>query len=127
MNHTKGKWEAKDIPSHGWEIFAEVNMGKDENGGVVQPIYNVDIKPYIRVGDDGIAYVMIAYESWRQFPSVNFKEMQEANAHLIAASPVMLQALVEVESYLENRHPESYRQLEIVREALAKAKGKEVD
>ncbi len=95
MKYTKGKWTIKNIPSHGLEIYAEVNMGTDEHGGVLQPIYNVDIKPHLKVGEDGKAFLMIAYESWRQFPSINFQEMQEANAQLIAAAPDGLEAGVD--------------------------------
>ena len=95
MNYTKGEWTIKEIPSHGLEIFAEVNMGKDEHGGVLQPIYTVSIRPHLKVCNDGIAELMIAYESWRQFPSVNFEEMQRANAQLIAAAPDLYEALKE--------------------------------
>ncbi len=101
MDFTKGKWEARNVPSAGWEIFAEVNMGKDENGGVLQPIYNVDIKPSLSVGDDGKVYAMIAYESWRQFPSIKFQKMQEANAQLIATAPKLYEALKHIIAYAE--------------------------
>ena len=40
------------------------------------------------------------------------------------AAPDMFQALVEMEAYLENWHPESTYQLEIVRKSLAKAESK---
>jgi hypothetical protein len=126
MEYTKGEWKVKNIPSHGLEIFAEVNIGNDENGGVLQPIYNVDIKPYVRIGDDGKAYVIIAYESWRQFPSVNFQKMQKANAQLIAAAPELYGALKAAKARLEEYHDitEGFRLERQMQKALAKAEGK---
>lgn len=129
MEYTKGPWTIKNIPSHGLEIYAEVNMGKDENGGVLQPIYNVDIEPHLRVGKDGTASVMIAYESWRQFPSINFQKMQEANAQLIATAPELCEALKEARGVLEvvssglTSKPIE-RALLITSKALAKVEGK---
>lgn len=97
---TQGEWTVKDADSAGLEIFAEVNLGKDENGGVLQPIYNVGIRPSLMVDKNGKVTMMIAYESWRQFPSINFQEMQKANANLIAAAPDMYEALKLLQSAL---------------------------
>ena len=92
--HTKGQWEIQNIPSHGLEICAKVDIGKEDmSGGVLQPIYAVSLKPSLSVDDNGAVTMMVCYESWRQFPSINFKEMQEDNAHLIAAAPELLEAL----------------------------------
>ena len=135
MEYTKGEWEVRDIPSHGLEIYAKVNIGKDENGGVVQPIYDVDIKPNLSIDNDGKVWMMIAYESWRQFPSTNFQEMQKANANLIAAAPDMYQALKECLVLIEDLMPgvanialQNYRRLNEApvtgNRAIAKAEGK---
>lgn len=93
MKFTKGPWEAKDIPSAGWQIYAEVDLGKDERRGVIQPIYNVNVKPMLFVNNEGTVTAVIAYEDWRQFPSINFQEMQAANSRLIAAAPRLYNAL----------------------------------
>ena len=94
MKHTPGPWEIKNVPSAGIGIFAKVDIGKsDMSNGVLQPIYNVSVKPMLQVQDDGMVVAQLCYESWRQFPSTNFKEMQEANARLIASAPELLKAL----------------------------------
>ena len=49
------------------------------------------------------------------------RDIRHFNTPLVKAAPDMFQALVEMEAYLENRHPESTTQLEIVRKALSKA------
>jgi len=95
--HTPGPWEAKDVPAAGIEIFAKVDIGKEDmSSGVLQPIYNVSLKPSLQVGENGIVNLMISYESWRQFPSINFQEMQRANARLIAAAPELLETCKQI-------------------------------
>ena len=94
MKFTPGPWEAKYIPSSGLKIIAKVDIGKEDmSNGVLQPIYDLSVKPELRVNDNGSVTMELAYESWRQFPSVDFKAMQEANASLIAAAPDMYEAL----------------------------------
>lgn len=100
--HTPGPWKVEDHAGVGLEIFATVNLGPEQceasasttpSGPLLQPIYNVPLRPEIKVGDDGIAYVKLAYEDWRQFPSIAFKKMQKANAYLIAAAPELLELI----------------------------------
>lgn len=92
VKHTPGPWEVENE-----QIFAKVDIGKDDmSGGVLQPIYDVPLRPQLSVNDSGIVTMHICYESWRQFPSINFKEMQEANAHLITAAPELLDALEKI-------------------------------
>lgn len=125
-NFTKGQWTVKDVDSAGLEIFTEVNLWKDENGGVLQPIYNVGIRPSLMVDKNGKVTMMIAYESWRQFPSINFQEMQKANANLIAASPNMYKALKALVDHFRN-NDENYWKSDLCTEALAalrKAEGR---
>ena len=91
--HTPGPWEVRPTRADTQEVFAAVNIGTDEEGGILQPIYDISLHPSLMVGrDDGLVYAMLTYESYRQFPSVDFKEMQRANARLIAAAPDLLEA-----------------------------------
>ena len=141
MKHTPGPWEAKDVESAGIEIFAKVDIGKEDmSGGVLQPIYRVSLEPSLQVGKDGIVRAMISYESWRQFPSINFQEMQRANAQLISAAPELLEAckigLEEMKTWLKSEEcdcpPEGHicglprltRHIEQIRQAIAKAEGR---
>ena len=98
--HTEGPWELRDVVGSGLEIWARVDLGKSRceqtdlaTGPYLQPIYEVSIEPQLRVGKDGTVEAHICYESWRQFPSINFQEMQRANAKLITASPEMADSL----------------------------------
>lgn len=93
MKSTPGPWEARDVKGAGWEIYATVNIGKAEGGGVLQPIYNVGCRPMLFVNEEGTVTMKISFEDWRQFPSVNFEKMQEANAILIASAPRLYNAL----------------------------------
>ena len=87
--HTPGRLEVREVSGAGIQIWAEVNIGRDEHGGVLQPIYEIGLRPLLQVGEDGRVHMMLAYESWRQFPSTDFKAMQRANAVLFAAAPEM--------------------------------------
>lgn len=87
---TPGPWELRDLPSHGIEIWAPVNIGGKPGQETIQPIYDLSVKPQLRVLDDGTTEMIIAYESWRQFPSPNFQEMQKANARLIICAHSIL-------------------------------------
>ena len=138
MKHTSGPWEAKKVSGAGLQIWATVDLGPSEHEGadrvsgpLLQPIYRVEIKPSLVVGDDGKAYAMLSYEDWRQFPSIRFKEMQEANARLIAAAPDLLSALEElvdeasslITHFDINRHVNAkylWQQIEKARAAIAK-------
>lgn len=85
---TPGPWRVEDVPRAGLEISARVDIGKEDmSDGVLQPIYHVSLEPAVTVNIDGTVTATIAFESYRQFPSVNFKAMQRANANLIAAAP----------------------------------------
>lgn len=99
---TPGKWETKErFKGSHIEIWSTVNLGLDENSMPPQPIYEVSIKPSFQMGEDGKVYLMISYESFRQFSSVNFKEMQRANSELIAHAPTDIKALLKYIEELE--------------------------
>lgn len=85
MKHTPGPWELEDAGNNTFEIRARVNVGRDEGGGVLQPISS--LQPSLMVGKDGRVYASLVYDSYRQFPSLDFLEMQRANAQLMTAAP----------------------------------------
>ena len=87
MTHTPGPWEIKEGAGGSQEIHAKVNIGRDMSKGVLQPLYDVQLRPSLMVGEDGAVYASLTYDSYRQFPSVDFVAMQRANARLIAAAP----------------------------------------
>ena len=89
FEHTPGPWKLQNDT----EIWADVHIGEDQDGKNYQPIYEVPIPARLVVMKDGTVEAHISYESWRQFPSNDFKAMQEANARLIVTSPKLLRAL----------------------------------
>jgi hypothetical protein len=109
---TPGPWTLIDSPSAGLEIHAAVDLGREKQchdesvptGPVLRRLYEVSLKPSVRIGEDGRAHVMLAYEEWRQFPTVNFQEMQRANARLMADAPNLYAEVVALRASL-TRHP----------------------
>ena len=91
--HTPGPWQTRENVGAGIEILADVEVGGTPTGENIQPIYQVDVRPMLSVGEDGRVTAMLTYESWRQFPSVDFQAMQRANARLIASAPDLLAVL----------------------------------
>lgn len=108
-NFTPGPWVLKSDGASGNEIWADVDLGRPTFDGAVpaeprlQPIYHVNARPQLIVSDEGNVHAQIVYESWRQFPSTNFKETQEANARLIAAAPELLERLKDARTLLLHR------------------------
>ncbi len=88
--HTPGPWKHTGPQSTGHEIKGKVaTIGEDFITFFQTP----------RIGDlvfqsneKGEIWASLAYERWVQFPSDNWKEMQEANARLITAAPDLLDA-----------------------------------
>lgn len=109
MKITPGDWEFKDVAGVGFEIWASVNIGTDATGKNLQPIYEGRCAPTLHIKEDGSVIALIAYESWRQFPSVNFKEMQMANGIAIAALPDCLEALKDLlAAQYDMQHPSDW-------------------
>jgi len=92
IKHTPGPWEVRDVAGAGLQVWGNVDLGGDEFREGLQPIYVVHVRPQLMVGNDGKAHAQICYEDWRQFPSLDWNEMQAANARLIAAAPDLLEA-----------------------------------
>ena len=91
---TPGPWQLKSYSnSSQLEIWAEVNIGGKKGDEVLQPIYNVSIEPSFQIDANGALCMHLSYDSWRQFPSPDFRTMQRANGYLMAAAPEMYAAL----------------------------------
>ena len=92
---TPGPWKRKategDYAAN--VIHAQVNIGGDEGGALLQPIYQVPIRPSLAVGHDGKVYARLTYDDYRQFPSRDFRAMQLANARLIARAPELVEEI----------------------------------
>lgn len=89
--HTPGPWEAKEVPSAGWQIFAKVGEWGDRQCQVIEfsPLDCVTIKAH----KDGNLYGLLAYESLVQFKSEPIREQWAGNAKLAAAAPELLDAI----------------------------------
>ncbi len=104
---TPGPWVLSENTNSGCAIEASVAIGVSrieqeqaaQKGENIQPIYHVDIKPLLSVNEDGGVTVQLVYESWRQFPSVDFKKMQKANCDLMLQSPAMYKMLEKLEKH----------------------------
>lgn len=121
IEHTPGPWEARFNSSQGWTIWASVNLGRDENNGVIQPIYEVGLKPQLMVNPNGTVSASLSYDSWRQFPSVKFDEMQAANASLISAAPDLLAACQSIAMTFGIKDAIGQHRFNLLAEAIAKA------
>lgn len=126
--HTPGPWQFRETKGAGIEIWAPVNLGPSIEsstgeliGPVLQPVYEAFIKPRLTVEADGRVYCQISYESWRQFPTIKFDEMQRANGHLIACAPDLLDALETAVNELETIAADSRSVIDYCRKILEKA------
>jgi len=88
MKHTPGPWKWENIPSAGFDIKAKIAFFKNK-----KPLsfFQLPTQNTIRfqLNERGELWGSISYETWVQFKSVKWKEMQKANARLIAKCPTM--------------------------------------
>lgn len=86
--HTPGPWKFEHHPGAGYELRARI-PSLDRAAKFVEVL----VRPRLEINEDGEVYAFIAYESWNQFPSEDWRAMQAANARLIAKSPEMFELL----------------------------------
>jgi len=123
--HTPRPWKFEAKPGSNIYISARVDIGKEDmSKGRLQPIYEVSLRPQLRVGEDGIVYAVLSYDNRIQFPSVDFREMQKANACLIAAAPDLLEALRPFANFACDDWQTHGCYNCIAKQAIAKAEGK---
>lgn len=125
---TPGPWKAEDKVGAGWEIDAVLPEGFQFDA----TCHGASGKPWFQVWVlHESKSISFCSERWVQFETQQWKEMQAANAHLIAAAPELYaacnDAMIEL-SYLidqvEARHDSSpCEALVKCREALRKARG----
>ncbi len=119
--HTPGPWEVRGPDGTGWQVHAHV-PSLDRATTIEQ----IPIRPTVSISDDGKVYVCLSYEDWRQFPSDDWREMQAANARLIAAAAELYEALGELVACHEGGgfvEPDASL-LAQARAAIAKAEGR---
>ena len=90
--HTPGPWEARDAAGAGWQIHGVLPEGLQfdctchgADGKTWFMLYTLRQSVMVGIGD----------ERWVQFETGQWKEMQRANSHLIAAAPDLLEACKE--------------------------------
>jgi hypothetical protein len=86
--HCPGPWKLVDLKGAGLQIHATPTQTKF---GVYKFVEGKIVKIYTLRKDP--ATIGVADESWIQFPTEEWDEMQRANGYLIAAAPEMYEAL----------------------------------
>jgi hypothetical protein len=112
---TPGPWEAMDAAGAGWQIHGVLPEGLQfdctchgADGKTWFMLYTLRQSVMVGIGD----------ERWVQFETGQWKEMQRANSHLMAAAPDLLEALKASYATLYDKDCELGRQ---VAAAIAKA------
>ncbi len=91
MKHTPGPWEAKNIPSAGWQINARLKSYESRLSRFYETFHAPDLRVNFS-GDDLHLTATLGFETWCQFPVDGWEEELAANMHLIAAAPDLLEA-----------------------------------
>jgi hypothetical protein len=87
--HTPGPWRAVDRVGAGWQIDAILPKGFKIQASLLADGNN----PSMLFTARERIVIQIADERWVQFETAEWKEVQAANAALIAAAPDLLEAL----------------------------------
>lgn len=97
--HTPGPWMWVDFPSGGLQIKAKLYTlpqpisNQPDSQGKVFSFFELPVLSNVstQFNHRGELWATLAYESFAQFPTPEWTEMQTANARLIAAAPDMLE------------------------------------
>ena len=99
---TPGPWSYKDVAGAGLEIYGLVHLAK-----AVELPLGIPLVPINIGGMTQPQNVQIAYERWVQFEPKGWHEMQEANIRLMAAAPVLYEALEKMLLSCPSEHSEN--------------------
>lgn len=108
LKHTPGPWKAEreliKAPM-GRMNFAEFTTKEG-----YQPIL-----------DRSERWLTMGIQPWVQFPPLEWTEMQEANAKLIAAAPDLLEACIRAAEQITNHESGHAKQFQVIQEMLLNA------
>ncbi len=91
MEYTPGPWEAKNMPSAGWQINARLKSYESRLLRFYETLHAPDLR--VSFSGDGLNLTAtLGFETWCQFPVDGWEEELAANMHLIAAAPDLLEA-----------------------------------
>ena len=121
MKHTPGPWEVDKVPAG--ETYVKAKMPdvfkcKDPISFFTVP-NNQNIR--FRLNSKGELWGEIAYTQWFQFAPEGWYDTQEANAHLMAAAPDLLEACDVAFGLITKRDSNTEADYEEVAEMLKQA------
>jgi hypothetical protein len=101
---TSPDWEARDVPSAGWELHARLRSWEDR----VLRFFNAPRTPSITVRfveRDGLQLdANVGYEEWCQFPAAGWEDELRGNMEFIGGSQRDVAMLLELVAWLVNDH-----------------------